>query len=286
MRKRVFICKISATLAGLILALCSGNNTDGTCREFSFSVLDIGEGLSQIGICGSDAAIWDMGDTFSCAGWQSEYSLLGSPHITAIIISHCHRDHYGGLRGLSDTIDFSGLIYVSPYEDTTLIRNTATGLRQRIFFCTIAQGDTLPLLADTHIECLWPPYGIGMDTMPDSLKNRYSLCFRISHGGNSILVTSDIDTFSERNMSSYYGFSMSSDIIVVPHHGSAGSVDEIFYGYVNPSTAVISCGTDNEYGFPSQKVINLLYQIKVTGYVTADNGTVTATSNGYYWNFR
>jgi competence protein ComEC len=285
MRKYIFYCKFIASAACIMLAACSGNNTRENSPDFSFAVLDVGEGLSQIGIAGKSALVWDMGDTFCGINWQKEYELLGSPRIKAIIISHSHRDHIGGLYHLADSIDFTGAVIISPYEDTSGIRNMAGAWRNSIVFYRISQGDTLDNLEGVHIECIWPPKGLDMNIVPDTLKNRYSLCFSIKYGNSSVIITSDIDTFAERNLSSTYNTMLASDIIVVPHHGSAGSVDEVFYGYVNPSVAIISCGLNNEYGFPANRVLNLLYQMKVAEYVTSTAGTVTAASNGYYWTF-
>jgi beta-lactamase superfamily II metal-dependent hydrolase len=108
----------------------------------------------------------------------------------------------------------------------------------------------------------------------------------VRYGGTTVIITSDIDTMAERSLAEGFGYRLASDIIVVPHHGSAGSADDVFYGYVNPDVAVISCGIGNTYGFPAKKVMDLLYQMKVRPYITATTGTVTAISNGYYWDYR
>jgi competence protein ComEC len=159
--------------------------------------------------------------------------------------------------------------------------------RDDISFTTIAQGDTVEGLSGVHIECIWPPRALNeVRPLPDSLKNRFSLCFLVRYGGTTVIITSDIDTMAERSLAEGFGYRLASDIIVVPHHGSAGSADDVFYGYVNPDVAVISCGIGNTYGFPAKKVMDLLYQMKVRPYITATTGTVTAISNGYYWDYR
>ena len=97
-------------------------------------------------------------------------------------------------------------------------------------------------------------------------------------------MTGDIDTLAEEKLVERYHFELSSDIVVVPHHGSRGSLHSLFYGYVNPAYAVISCGLNNQYGHPSVDVVRLLaFQMMVTLFDTRYDGHVTATSNGEYW---
>jgi beta-lactamase superfamily II metal-dependent hydrolase len=188
------------------------------------------------------------------------------------------------LSRLSGDVAFSGLVITSPFEDTAFIRKNSGASEAAVRFKTICQGDTLACLDGVSITCLWPPRTIAFPApLVDSLKNRYSLCFSIGYCGASILITSDVDTFSLRELSDLYGFGLAHDILVAPHHGSAGSVDPVFYGYVNPCAVIISCGAGNPYGHPSASLLNLLFEMRTPASITAKVGTVTARSNGYYW---
>ncbi|HUI93922.1 MAG TPA: MBL fold metallo-hydrolase [Chitinivibrionales bacterium] len=256
----------------------------GARERFAFTVVDVGEGLAQIGKTGVDAIAWDMGDTGAATEWNRVYNELGRPHLDAIAISHSHSDHMGGLNRLGDSVAFSGLIITSIFEDTGLIRQNCGPWQGRISFRTIAEGDTIGGLNGVSVECLWPPRDLAVSVpVIDDDKNRYSLCFMVRYGANAVLITSDIDTFAEQELAARYGFSLGSDVIVVPHHGSSSSVDPVFYGYVNPSAAVISCGIDNPYGHPAQNVLDLLFQMHVQLFETAIKGTVSAVANGYYF---
>jgi competence protein ComEC len=252
--------------------------------RFVFTVVNVGQGLSQIGAVGSEAIAWDMGDTGAAPQWNMTYAGMHEPHLRAIVISHSHADHMGGLNKLGDSVGFSGLIITGMLEDTALIRENCGSCQNKIRFRTIAQGDTIGGLDGVSVECIWPPrmLTIGAPVI-DDYKNRYSLCFIVRYGSNAVLITSDIDTLAERELASSYGFSLMSDIIVVPHHGSSGSVDPVFYGYVNPSAAIISFGAGNPYGHPAKNVLDLLFQMRVRLYETAAEGAVSAATDGYYF---
>jgi competence protein ComEC len=283
-RKRIFTGNILLMAVLALWTNCSNISEPRSLPEFTFSVIDVGEGLAQLGVMGSKAVAWDLGDSSHYDAWTSAYRKAGSPVLSAIVVSHSHQDHFGALAKLSREIAFSGLLITGAFEDTAYIRENAGAWRDAIRFIRIGQGDTLACLDGVSIRCIWPPAKIGLSApLNDSLKNRYSLCFSIRYGDNSLLITSDVDTFSLRQLSDSYTYNLAHDIVVAAHHGSAGSIDPVFYGFVNPRTAIISCGAGNPYGHPSGGLLDLFFQMRVECMITDRVGTVTAVGNGYYW---
>lgn len=284
MRMLIFTGNVLAAIAVALFLTCSKISGPDSVPAFNFSVIDVGEGLAQFGWSGALGVAFDVGDSSGHAAWTSAYARAGSPFIQAIVVSHSHIDHCGGLRLLPREIGFSGLIVTHAREDTAYIRKIAGAWHDAVRFRLVSQGDTLACLDGVTITCLWPPASIPAPApLADSLKNTYSLCFSLRCRDNSVLITSDVDTFSLRQLCAAYGFGLAHDVVVAPHHGSAGSIDPVFYGYVNPSSAVISCGVGNPYGHPSSKLLDLLFQMRVDCRITATAGTVTLRGNGYYW---
>jgi len=232
------------------------------------------------------AIVWDMGDSVNFNLWNSEYTKTGSPFIKAIILSHGDMDHKGGLSYLQADKAFSGLVIVNPYQDTASLRSFSSNWKSSIRFKSVKQGDTLLLLNNLFIECLWPPFN-PVDSVwinNQYTENRFSLCFKVTFKNTSFLITSDIDTIAEEMIYRKYGFSLNSDIVVVPHHGSRYSLDIQFYGYSAPKAAIISCGVNNSYNHPSDVVIQFFaLQMQIPFYDTRYDGTVTFYSNGLYW---
>jgi competence protein ComEC len=269
----------------LLLSSCSNVEKPSSSSVFTFTVVNVGQALSQVGLVGSDAVVWDMGDSAGAGEWMKTYKRLNEPYIQSIVISHTHADHMDGLLLLGSLTGFSGTLVTSAYEDTALLFGKCGPIRQRMRLRLIGAGDTIGGLNGVSIECIWPP--MGLDPLAFSLsednKNRYSLCFLVRRGGTSVCITSDIDTAAERELAARYGFGLRSDIVVFPHHGSSGSADPVFFGYVDPKTAIISCGDNNIYRLPAHNSLALLFQMHVPLYETDRQGTVSAVSNGYYW---
>jgi competence protein ComEC len=190
----------------------------------------------------------------------------------------------GGLQFLDTGIAWTGLVIVSPYEDTAFIRSCAPQWRTRIRFHIVAAHDTLAMFDDVELRCLWPPDTSGGSIFAvDSLMNRFSLVFLVSKGLTRALITSDIDTCAEHELSLRERQGLAADLMVVPHHGSAGSLDPVFYGHVRPQTAVISYGAGNSYGHPSQNVLLWLSQMGTTIKLTSPDGCVIVESSGFRW---
>jgi beta-lactamase superfamily II metal-dependent hydrolase len=249
-----------------------------------FAVFDVGEGLAQAVVSGNRAVLFDMGLPEEYPKWKEQFEGLGSPFVEAIVISHDHLDHWGGLQMLDTGLAWTGIVIVTPYEDTAFMRNSVPQWRDWIRFRTIARGDTLALLDGVALRCLWPPDTAGDSLfVNDSLKNRHSMVFLVKNGLTGALITSDIDTCAEQELSLLENSGLAAAIMVVPHHGSAGSLDPVFYGYVKPFSAFISCGSNNQYGHPSNQVLLWLSQTGIAAYQTSLEGEIIAQSNGYFY---
>nr|WP_128080531.1 hypothetical protein [Salinivibrio socompensis] len=99
---------------------------------------------------------------------------------------------------------------------------------------------------------------------------------RISDGEYSVLLTGDIEAKGEANLLASLGdkTQLDSDIMLVPHHGSASSSSPSFIRAVNPTWAVASTGLLNPWRLPAKTVRAGYEQADVTWLDTAANGQV------------
>jgi competence protein ComEC len=282
-----FNSRVTGVVAILALACfrCDVLNNEHTLdRSLQFEVLDVGQGLAQMVVHNDTAILIDCGPSEASSVVKNVYRDLGSPYVAAIIISHGHTDHYGGLQAIDSEFSWSGRLMAGPYTDSALLAGSLTSWRGPLEFQQVAANDSIALAANTTLLCLWPPNGLGDSIRTsDDLKNRYSLVFQIGYGRTSVLITSDIDSVAENALSrGKYG--MCNDaLFVVPHHGSQTGLSPLFYGYLRPEKAVISCARENDYGHPSPDVLLWFAQMGTSLFLTYTAGNVAFVSNGYYW---
>jgi competence protein ComEC len=285
-RKNILLFVIMVCVAGLLIA-CDFAPLSRVSPQtpVQFGVFNVGEGLAQIVKADTNAIIFDMGPPEGYADWHKKFIELGKTRVSAIVLSHDHKDHWGGLQLLDTTVLWDGCIVTSPYVDTASLRDSFPLWKDRIRFRTIAAGDTLALPGGgAGARCIWPPAeGVSISTTTDDFKNRTSLVFLVIAGGTTALITSDIDSFATRQICLNESTALKADILVVPHHGSGGSLDPVFYGYVRPAVAILSYGIDNSYGHPSPSVLLWLSQTGTVVRATAIDGDCFFESNRYYW---
>ena len=69
-------------------------------------------------------------------------------------------------------------------------------------------------------------------------------------------------------------------MLKAPHHGSKSSSGALFLRAVAPTTAVISCGSENEYHLPHVSVLRAYQKRGIDFYRTDRNGTITVETDG------
>ena len=70
------------------------------------------------------------------------------------------------------------------------------------------------------------------------------------------------------------------DVLHVGHHGSATSTNAQFLGLTRPEAAVISVGRDNDYGHPTETVLQRLREAGAEIYRTDQMGTLEIVTDG------
>ena len=130
-----------------------------------------------------------------------------------------------------------------------------------------------------RLEVLNPPPRPFRGTSSDSNNNAAGL--RLAYRKVSFLLTADIEAEAETNLLRER-VHLRSDVLKVPHHGSATSTTPGFLLAVGPVAAVVSAGADNPYGHPRPEVTRRLHEMVGKGrtYVTARDGDIEFITDG------
>jgi len=215
----------------------------------------------------------DGGNTDDGTGVVGYLKSQGVKELTAIIATHPHEDHIGGL----DTI-----IRSFPPKQVYMSNGTSTTKTFEDFITAVNASGAKKIRAKAGVKLDVPGLS-GLFLAPNSDQyedlNNYSAVLKITFGRVSFLLTGDAEDVSEAEMLKS-GQDLQATVLKVGHHGSTSSTTSAFLKAVSPKYAVISVGVNNDYGHPAQPTLNKLAKAGVQLYRTDQDGTIVATSDG------
>ena len=237
--------------------------------------IDVGQADCALLECGGQYMIIDGGNREDGQLVVSYLEQQGVEELTAVVCSHAHEDHVGGLPSVLAVYPTAAVYaptrtYSSKVFDDFVYYTDQQGLE-----ITIPEpGDTMQL-GEAEITVLGPvqSYADPNDT---------SIVLRVEYGDTSFIFTGDMETGPENDMLDYWGdrIEWKSDVLKVGHHGSYTSTGYRFLREVDPDYGVISVGTGNSYGHPHEEAMSRLNQAGVTLFRTDELGTIVAVSDG------
>lgn len=223
------------------------------------TMLDVGQGTALIMELSDAVLVYDTGprgERFD-AGEQIVLPALraaGWSQLDQLWVSHADNDHAGGAEALLTAMPVRQRFSGEPLPD------------QLTEPCH--SGPALTLSA-AHIEVLHP---IAPDR-PGKANDR-SCVIRITVAGWRLLLVGDITAEVEAELLTRYPDRLAADILLVPHHGSAGSSSPAFVQAVAPRWALISAGYRNPHRHPRPEVV-ARYRARGTGlFDTTRDGAV------------
>jgi competence protein ComEC len=197
--------------------------------------------------------------------------------VDAIVISHPHGDHAGGvapaLRRLRvGELADSGQRYGGhAYQDAL-----ATARREGVAV-TYPRAGTLWRTDDGIVlRFIGPslPFIGGTNAI-----NSNSVAFVLEYRRFRMLFTGDAGSESERRFLAEH-VDLHADVLKVGHHGSAYGSSPEFVAAVAPRYAIISVGRHNLFGHPAASTLATLQRFGARVYRTDENGAVTILSDG------
>ena len=200
----------------------------------------------------------------------------GVEELEAVICTHAHEDHVGGLPSVLAVYPTAAVYaptrtYASNVFDDFVYYTDQQGLEITI----PSPGDEF-LLGQAEFTILGPvkSYAEINDT---------SIVVMVNFLNTRFLFTGDMEVAAENDMLDYWEgrVDWNVDVLKVGHHGSTTSSGYRFVYETDPEYAIIPCGKDNSYGHPHDEIVDRYNDAGVPMFRTDELGTILAVTDGY-----
>ncbi len=225
--------------------------------DWRITMLDIGHGLAIIIEKEGEAVIYDTGIRWKSGGSIAKNVII--PYLThhrlqpvAMIISHDHLDHTGGIGDLLRA--YPKLTIRSSFDNPQHLPCLQGGVWQ---------------WKDLTFNALWPL------TLSRSPKNNDSCVISLTDGNSVILLTGDLEKEGEAQLLRRKKAYLKADILQVPHHGSQTSSTLAFIQAISPKYALVSAARYSPWRLPSDKVHNRYKKEAIDWLTTSINGQIS-----------
>lgn len=208
--------------------------------------LDVGHGQAILAqLPGKANVLFDAGSLYgNDIGTRivSPYlDYIGIRKIDALLVSHNDTDHINGIPEVVENCNVRSVYANRAFFDGKDVWGTAEFLND----CLIEKGleikrigADLNLSAGASIKILWPNEQLyNNEDLSDNDKSLVSL---IEFAGVKILLCSDIEEFAQKELL-WLNPDLKADVVVVPHHGSASTLDVEFLKHLDADILMCSC---------------------------------------------
>ena len=184
---------------------------------------------------------------------------LNIKKIDYLICTHAHEDHAGGIDIIID--DFEIGEFFMPKKSTTT----------KTFTDILDAAEKKGLKAKS--PSIGTKFNVGLAecevmTQNDNAEelNETSIVIEMTFGKLKYLFAADMEVANEESRTWN-----DIDVLKVAHHGSVYTTTKPFLKQVKPEIAIITCGKNNEYYYPHEKVLKRLKEVGCNQiYVTSE----------------
>ena len=250
-----------------------------TPKDLEVDFLDVGQGDSiLIRTPAGQNILIDAGPDRQVLRKIAEVMPFLDRTIDLAILTHAHEDHLAGLVEVINRYRIDELIYNGARENSATFRAWSDSARARGIPVLITDHpQTIDLGAGAKLEILWPRGNSAARSL--AAPNSGSIVSRLVFGRTRFIFMGDLEQAGEKELESG-GIDLSADVLKVAHHGSDTASTEDFLEAVRPDIAVISVGSKNKFGHPSERIINRLERLGIRILRTDQRGTVSLMSDG------
>lgn len=235
--------------------------------------LDVGQGDATILECDGHWMLIDGGPPEASSTLYSFIKRNGIESFDMVVATHPDTDHTGGVAGALEAAGAKRAYCSVTDADKRAFQAMKSRLDSQGVGIEVPQVGDEWSLGSARIEVIGPVER----TDGDGDANNDSIMLKVTHGKDVFVFTGDADENEERGAARFLD---GCDVLKVAHHGSAGSSSYAFLRAANPKFAVISCGSDNSYGHPTESALSRFRDQGAQVFRTDLQGDVTAVSDG------
>ena len=243
-----------------------------TTQELKVHFIDVGQGDSILIDFGDIEILIDGGN--KSPGVVTYLADYVDGALEAIIATHPHADHIGGLIAVLNAFEI---------EEIWLNGDTSTSKTYAEFMAAVQAEDAV-----VNIGKRGDKINVGELSLLilnpatlDGTTNNNSIVLSLQYGNVDFLFTGDAEQEAEAAM-------LVSGVVPVPdveilkvgHHGSRTASSRDFLTATSPEVAIYMAGKGNSYGHPHQETITALTEVGAEIYGTDIHGTIVVTTDG------
>jgi len=248
--------------------------------ELALHFLDVGQGdAAAIRTPAGHWVLVDAGPTgpASDAGRSVVVPFLrrhGVRRIEALVLSHAHADHLGGVPSVLDRIPAGEVIDPALSTPDPLYAGFLAQLDELDEpWMRARRGDSFVIdsvrFRVLHPDTAWVGWGTDL--------NENSLVLLVEYRSFRAILAGDAGLPVEALLAGRVG---PVDLLKVGHHGSRGATGAPWLRELRPAVAVISVGEGNRYGHPSPEALGRLAGAAVEVYRTDRDGSIEVRTDG------
>lgn len=247
-------------------------DTDGSSPPLDIFFLDVGQGDAIFVACGGEYMLVDGGNRQYSSKIYSFLKNEDVDRLKYLIATHPDADHIGGLLGALHYTAADQVFCSSSEHDSETFRSFTARLSELGLSVSVPTAGDQLTLGEAFVTVLSP-------TASGILSANTSVALRIVYGETSFLLMGDCERADEQAILSS-GLTVKSDLIKIAHHGSDDATGYVFLNEVLPDYAVISVGSGNDYGHPTDAVLSRLRDEGAAVYRTDLQGDLHFSSDG------
>jgi competence protein ComEC len=289
--RRSHDCRSARWCALVALLLAWGAPFAPSSRDRDRSVwllaLDVGQGDATVAHAPGGSILVDAGPANESrdegrAAVEPSLRAEGIAKLDLVILSHAHRDHYGGLAWLAGR-GFPRAVFENGSDPRGAWRSSVgSALARSRAPCVAVRSDTsLEAAEGLRFRILAKDRGVAGGMPGNAGENNRSLVAFLDLGGNLVCFAGDVERDAERALLPNLGRVR---VMKVPHHGSKTSSDSAWIASTKPRIALISCGEGNRFGHPDRSTVGRYLLAGARVFRTDQEGAIrlTFTPEGAY----